>query len=95
MSTPHVLCFEFPGLPKVRCAFQTRQGGFSAPPFNAGNISLTVGDDPVAVIKNRKALLKTLGVPAWSEEIKSTATASSSTPRPPPWKKKEAPRPTA
>lgn len=68
MSTPHVLWFEFPDLPEVRCAFQTRQGGFSAPPFNDGNISLTVGDESGAVIKNRKALLKALGVAAWSEE---------------------------
>lgn len=68
MSTPHVLSFEFPGLPQIGCAFQTRQGGFSAPPFNDGNISLTVGDDPSAVIQNRKALLKTLDVPAWAEE---------------------------
>ena len=72
MSTPQVIWFEFPGLPpgatQVRCAFQTRQGGFSAPPYNDGNISLTVGDDPGAVIKNRRALLETLGVSAWSEE---------------------------
>ena len=55
-TTPQVIWFEFPGLPQVRCAFQTRQGGFSAPPYNDGNISLTVGDDPEAVIRNRKAL---------------------------------------
>ena len=67
-TTPQVIWFEFPGLPQVRCAFQTRQGGFSAPPYNDGNISLTVGDDPGAVIKNRRALLETLGVSAWSEE---------------------------
>ena len=66
--TPQVIWFEFPGLPGVRCAFQTRQGGFSAAPYNDGNISLTVGDDPAAVIQNRRALLKTLDVPAWSEE---------------------------
>ena len=68
MRSPQVIWFEFPGLPHVRCAFQTRQGGFSAAPYNDGNISLTVGDDSQAVIKNREALLKILGVPAWSEE---------------------------
>ncbi len=68
MHTPKVIWFELPGLPRVRCAFQTRQGGFSAAPYNDGNISLTVGDDTQAVIQNRRALLKTLGVSAWSEE---------------------------
>ena len=68
MQTPQVIWFEFPGLPRVQCAFQTRRGGFSAAPYNDGNISLTVGDDQEAVIRNRQALLKVLGVSAWSEE---------------------------
>ena len=49
MHTPQVIWFELPGLPRVRCAFQTRRGGFSMAPYNDGNISLTVGDDPQAV----------------------------------------------
>jgi hypothetical protein len=68
MNTPQVIWFEFPGLPNIRCAFQTRQGGFSVAPYNDGNISLTVGDEAKAVIQNREALLKTLGVSTWSEE---------------------------
>ena len=68
MNTPEVIWFEFPGLPHIRCAFQTRRGGFSASPYDEGNISLTVGDDPAAVVCNRRALLEVLGVAAWSEE---------------------------
>lgn len=68
MSVPEVIRFEFPGLPNIRCAFQTRKGGYSPPPFQDGNIALTLDDDPAAVLKNRKALLEVLGVSRWAEE---------------------------
>lgn len=55
-------------LSKVHCVFQTRQGGFSKPPFNDGNIAYTVDDDPVAILTNRQALLAQLGIKAWAEE---------------------------
>ncbi len=60
--------FVFPGLEnRVRCFFQAREGGASADPFAAGNISLTVGDDPAAVRANRMALQKRLGFSHWIE----------------------------
>ena len=55
-------------LARVHCVFQTRQGGFSKPPFNDGNIAYTVDDDPAAILANRQALLAQLGINAWAEE---------------------------
>lgn len=48
----------------VRYAYTTRAGGFSAPPYDALNLSLDVGDDVEAVSRNRKQLLDRLGLPA-------------------------------
>ncbi|QJT10413.1 polyphenol oxidase family protein [Oceanidesulfovibrio marinus] len=60
--------FAFPGLAdRVGCFFQTREGGASMDPFDAGNISFTVGDDPAAVRANRMALQKRLGFTHWVE----------------------------
>ncbi|MGE4297321.1 MAG: polyphenol oxidase family protein [Desulfovibrionaceae bacterium] len=62
-----IIPFVFPGVPRVRCAFQTREGGASAGPFAAGNISMDVGDAASAVLANRKALLAACGVRQWRE----------------------------
>lgn len=59
--------FVFPGVPHVRCAFQTRQGGVSEGSFGNGNIAFSVPDDPDRVRRNRHLLLATLGVPALAE----------------------------
>jgi YfiH family protein len=56
--------FSFPGVPGVRCAFQTRIGGFSQGAYGQGNISLHVDDDPEAVVRNRQSLADSLGVDA-------------------------------
>lgn len=57
--------FVFPGVPRVRCAFQTR--GRAAPAtagnsYAGGNISLTVGDDVSSVRAVRTALAPALGL---------------------------------
>ena len=57
-----VIPFVFPGVPGVRCAFQTRVGGVSPAPWDSANIGDNVGDDPVRVAANRQALRETLGV---------------------------------
>lgn len=62
-----VIPFAFPGVPGVRCAFQTRTGGTSAGPFAGGNISLEVGDDAATATANRQALANTLGLRALAE----------------------------
>jgi YfiH family protein len=46
----------------VRYAFTSRASGFSAPPFDALNLSLDVGDDPGLVARNRTQVLQRLGV---------------------------------
>ena len=64
------LPFAFPGLPRVRCAFQTRTGGVSQGPYAGGNISYAVGDEARAVRANRQSLLDALrpfGLRAWAE----------------------------
>ena len=62
--------FVFPGVPQVRCAFQTRAGGVSLGEFGGGNIAFTVQDKPEHVIANRRSLLEGLrpqGMTAWAE----------------------------
>lgn len=62
--------FAFPGVPQVRCAFQTRPGGVSLGEFGGGNIAFTVQDKPEHVIANRRSMLEGLrlqGMTAWAE----------------------------
>ena len=54
--------FVFPGVPGVRCAFQTRIGGVSPAPWDSGNVGDNVGDDPARVAANKQALRETLGL---------------------------------
>ena len=64
------LQFCFPGLPAVRCAFQTRVGGASCGAYGGGNISFQVKDTPEHVLANRQslaALLRPQGLHAWAE----------------------------
>lgn len=61
------LPFRFPGVPKVSCAFTTRLGGASLPPYAAANLSFDVGDDPSAVIANREAIARRLNFAHWQE----------------------------
>lgn len=41
----------------------TRIGGYSHPPYDSLNLGFHVGDDPKNVLKNRKVLAGTLGIP--------------------------------
>lgn len=59
--------FAFPGVPGVRCAFQTAQVGAGAGPFAHGNISLEKGGDPDDAKENREALQDALGFATWTE----------------------------
>jgi hypothetical protein len=60
-----VIPFSFPGLPGVRAAFTTAQGGFSAGPYAQANISFAVGDEADKVAQNRLALRDQLGFNSW------------------------------
>lgn len=61
--------FVFPGLDKVSVVFSTREGGCCEAPFDGGNISYDVGDDPYNVRANRTELAATLGISHWHECI--------------------------
>jgi len=47
----------------IRHFVSTRIGGHSSPPYDSLNLSFNVGDDPEKVLKNRKLLARTLGIP--------------------------------
>ncbi|WP_136520327.1 peptidoglycan editing factor PgeF [Cellulomonas telluris] len=49
--------------PGVRAGFTRRPGGVSAPPWDGLNLGLAVGDDPAAVVRNRRLLAEAVGVP--------------------------------
>jgi len=59
--------FVFPGLEKVSAVFTTRKSGKSEAPFDGGNLSFDVGEDPYDVRANRTALAASLGVSQWHE----------------------------
>ena len=61
------LPFPFYGVPRVRCAFQTRMWGVSEGPYACGNIAFDVGDDPRRVSRNRREFAATLGLSAIAE----------------------------
>jgi len=65
----HCDYFEFEGLgavPRVVHGVFTRRGGFSAPPYDGLNLSITTGDDPASVRRNREAVAAALGLPLLS-----------------------------
>ncbi|WP_067474484.1 peptidoglycan editing factor PgeF [Nocardia amamiensis] len=57
----------------VRRVTTTRAGGYSAPPYDSFNLGDHVGDDPVAVRRNRDRLAEGIGLPperlVWMEQI--------------------------
>jgi polyphenol oxidase len=57
-----VRCLEA-RMPGAIAAFTTRQGGVSAPPFDALNLGLFTDDDRDAVVENRRRLADALGFP--------------------------------
>ena len=47
----------------IDLGFSTRVGGASQAPYDSFNLGLHVGDDPIAVLENRKHWLKLWGIP--------------------------------
>jgi YfiH family protein len=58
-----VLRPDWPVPPGVQAAMSTRAGGVSAAPFDSLNLSVGVGDDPVAVAETRARWAAALGRP--------------------------------
>lgn len=53
----------FPTTPGVTAFFTTRQGGFSAPPYDSLNLGYNTGDDVAVIDANWAALLRGHGLP--------------------------------
>jgi polyphenol oxidase len=62
MEGPALADFWRGGLP-VAHGFSPRSGGVSAPPFDALNLGMSVGDDPEAVERNRVRVAAAFGAP--------------------------------
>lgn len=63
---------EWPAPPSVRSCITTRAGGVSLPPYDANNLGLHVGDDPLRVAQNRQQLGERLELsmsPQWLEQV--------------------------
>ena len=70
--TSSLLEFEWDLPQGVRAAFTTRQGGFSAAPWNSFNVATHVGDDLANVAANRARLAELVGhevEPAWLTQV--------------------------
>ncbi|MEK8078900.1 peptidoglycan editing factor PgeF [Pseudomonas sp. XK-1] len=64
---------QWPAPARVKSCVTTRAGGVSAGPFASFNLGDHVGDDPVAVAKNRQRLVSLLGCrPAWLSQVHGT-----------------------
>ena len=60
----------WPAPARVKACITTRAGGVSVAPFDSLNLGTHVGDDPVAVKKNRQRLVSQLGCkPAWLQQV--------------------------
>jgi len=65
---------DWPAPVWVKACITTRNGGISAAPFDSFNLGEHVGDDPVAVTKNRQRLISQLGCkPAWLRQVHGVA----------------------
>jgi len=66
-----------PGWPaSVLALTTTREGGFSAPPYDSFNLGLHVGDEPGAVLRNRRHLQEALPQKTriqWLSQVHGTA----------------------
>lgn len=70
---------QWPAPARVKSCVTTRAGGVSAAPFVSLNLGDHVGDDPVAVAKNRQRLVSLLGCrPAWLSQVHGVAVAEAS-----------------
>lgn len=68
---------DWPAPANVKALQTTRQGGISAAPYDALNLGLHVGDDPVRVNRNRQSLEPLMpSEPVWLEQVHGTAVAN-------------------
>lgn len=71
---------EWPAPAAVHALVTTRTGGVSQPPYDSLNLGDHVGDDPVAVARNRALLSPFLPAePKWLKQLHGTAVAEADT----------------
>ena len=69
---PDLIIPDWPTPAWIKAVTTTRQRGFSPPPFNSFNLSLTVGDNPNCVLQNHRLLKSSLGLtqgPTWLKQV--------------------------
>jgi polyphenol oxidase len=65
----------WPASPRVRAFTSTRHPGFSRPPYDSFNLATHVGDDEMAVARNREKLRQDLSLPSipyWLQQAHTT-----------------------
>ncbi len=62
LSVNGLVFYSFPSFHEVTCAFFTRLGGVSKPPFDSLNVGHTVGDNLNAVEENHRRIFEALGI---------------------------------
>lgn len=73
---------DWPAPAGVRAAATTRHGGVSKAPYASFNLGQHVGDDPLAVLENRRRLVARLGLtrePAWLQQVHGCGVAAAET----------------
>jgi len=73
--TNHWIKPDWPAPPQVRALTTTRQGGVSLGSYASFNLATHVGDDPEAVMQNRRQLRTTLALsvePRWLDQVHET-----------------------
>lgn len=70
MLTEHLIFPDWPAPPTVKSLQTTRQGGFSAMPYDSFNLGTHVGDAALTVVRNRMALSSRLPTePVWLNQV--------------------------
>lgn len=74
MNNLDIICPDWPAPACVKAVTTTRAGGFSAGAYESFNLGDHVGDDPVAVARNRALLRETFHIsePSWLKQVHGT-----------------------
>lgn len=73
----HCILPDWPAPARVRALQTTRQGGVSIAPYDSMNLGSHVGDNPLAVARNRMLLNTLLPTePVWLEQVHGTMVAN-------------------
>jgi len=73
---------DWPAPDRVRAVTTTRPGGVSQSPYASLNLAAHVGDNPLAVVENRRRLRQRLNLPAeprWLQQVHGTGVVDAAT----------------